>query len=82
MIVKMPSRSAEHRLGQAVFVEASVAEAGVGGLIVVLEVEAVLDQRRASKGVIADAVAADPGIEEWKGNNEQKNKPPLEFVRT
>jgi len=49
-------------------------------LIVPGEIETVLDQRSASEGVIADAVAADPGIEKWKREKKKKKKQALRFA--
>ncbi len=49
--------------GLVIFVEARPAETFVGVLIVFGEIEIVLDQRSSCKSVIADAIAAHPGIE-------------------
>jgi len=68
--------------GLAVFVEAILAEAGVGLLIVVSEIEAVLDERSASVGVIADAVSAHPGIKHGQRKQEEHKKKALRFART
>jgi len=47
-----------------------------------LEIKAVLDQRSARVSVVADAVAADPGIEEGQRKEKEEEEPTLEFVRT
>jgi hypothetical protein len=41
----------------------------------------VLDERSAGKSVIADAIAADPGIEERKGEEEKQKENTLRFAR-
>ncbi len=46
----------------AAFVEAGAAEAFVGVAVVLGEIEIVLDERSTGKGVVADAIAAHPGI--------------------
>jgi hypothetical protein len=47
----------------AMFIEAGFAETSVRADIVVLETQAMLDQRRTRKGVIADTVTPHPGIQ-------------------
>ena len=55
-------------------------KAGVGVLVVALEIEAVLDQRGAGEGVVADAVATDPGIQQRERKKEENKKPALLFT--
>src|SRR5439155_12860337 len=62
MIFKMAGGRAEISARLAGFVETAFAETGVGVLIVGGEIEIVLNEDRASVGVITDAVAANPGI--------------------
>jgi hypothetical protein len=77
VIVEMAGGGAKGGANVAVLVDASAAEPGVGGLIVVREIEAVLDERSAGQGVVADAVAANPGINERQGKKkENKEKAP------
>jgi len=66
MVIEMAGGRAKVRPGLIVFVEAGAAETFVGVLIVAGEIETVLDQRGAGKGVIANAVAAYPRIEKWQ----------------
>src|SRR5690349_17901708 len=80
MVVEMAGGRAEHRLGPAIFVEARFAKTLIGGHVIVLKIEAVLDERRAGKGVIADAIAANPGIDEGERKNKQENEPELRLA--
>lgn len=64
MIFEMAGGSSKDGLGLAVLVEARPAETFVGVAVVFGEIEIVLDQRSTCERVVADAVAADPGIEE------------------
>lgn len=72
MILEMTGGGAKERIGIAGRVNARIAEAGVGGEVVVLEVEAVLDERGTSEGVITDAVAAHPRIDEREREKEEQ----------
>lgn len=67
VIIEMAGDGAVVRVDFAVGINAALAKAVVGEEIVVLEVEAVLDERSAGEGVVADAVSADPGIQEGEG---------------
>jgi hypothetical protein len=80
MVVEMAGGSAEFLPRLAVFVEARAAEAFVGVAIIFGEVEVVLDERSARKSIIADAVAADPGIEKREREKKEKKKQALGFV--
>ncbi len=64
VIVQVAGGRAKDVFGLAVFIEARFAKAGVGSDIVALKIEAVFDQGGAHEGVIADAVAADPRIQQ------------------
>ena len=44
---------------------------------VISEIELVLDQKRARVRVIADAVAMNEGVHEWKAQQKQGDQPPL-----
>jgi hypothetical protein len=68
--------------GLAIFVDAVFAEAGVGLLIVVSEIETVLDQGGAHVSVVADAISADPGVEHSEREEEEHKKKALRFART
>ena len=61
-------------LGLAVLVEAHRAKTFVGMPVILGEIEIVLDERSAGKGVIADAIAAHPGIEKWERDEKEKYK--------
>ncbi len=63
------------------FVEARAAEAFVGVAVVLGEIEIVLDERSAGKGVVADAIAAHPRVQKWKRENPKEKKQALRFVR-
>jgi len=63
MVIEMAGGSAKFGFGLAGFIEARAAKTFVGVLIVPGEIETVLNQRGTSESVVADAVAADPGIE-------------------
>jgi hypothetical protein len=45
---------------------------GIRVFIVLSEIEIVLDERSADEGVVADTIAADPGIEEREGEQENE----------
>ena len=74
MVVEAAGGRSKGKLGQVVFVEAGAAEAGVGMLVVFGEIKTVLDQRGSGKGVIADAIAADPGVEKREREKKEKKK--------
>ena len=65
VILEMAGEGAKFGLGLAAFVEARAAKTFIGMPVVFGEIEIVLNQGGAGKGVITDAVAAHPGIEEW-----------------
>jgi len=80
MVVEVAGGGAKAGPGQVVFVETRAAEAGIGGLVVPGEIETVLDQRSAGKSVIADTIAAHPGIQKRKREKPEKEKQPLRFA--
>jgi hypothetical protein len=80
MVVEMAGGSAEFLPRLAVLVEARAAKAFVGVAIIFSEVEIVLDERSAGEGVVADAVAADPGIEKREREQEKKKQQTLGFA--
>ena len=63
MIIEMAGGSAKFGFGLAGFVEARPAKTFVGVLIIPGEIETVLNERCAGKGVIANAITAHPRIE-------------------
>ena len=77
MIVEMTGRGDEERPRLAIFVEPRVAKAGVSRSVVALKIEAVLNQRRPRKRVVADAVTANPRIHEGQRYKENDEKPAL-----
>jgi hypothetical protein len=81
MVVEVAGGRSKIGFGFAVFVEVRPAETIVGMLIVPGEIETVLNQRSASKGVVADAIAAHPGVEEWQREKKQKDEQALRFTR-
>jgi len=74
MVVEMACCGAESLLGIAICVEACFAKTLVGVLVVRSEIQVVLDQQRASKCVIADAVTANPRIDKGQRNKEEQKK--------
>ena len=80
MILQVACGSANGGLGEAVFVHAGVAKAWVGILVVTREIETVLDERRANESVVANAIAADPGIEEWQREKEEQQEQALRLA--
>ncbi len=66
MILKMAGGRSKIGSGLVTFVEPRPAETFVGVLIVLGEIETVLDQGSAGKGVVAHAIAAHPGVQEKK----------------
>ena len=84
MIFEMAGARVENGLGHAGLVETIDAETIVGTLIIASEVEMMLDERRTRIGVIANAIAAHPGIEDGQGekkNDEQVALEPLRIVK-
>src|SRR3984893_9712845 len=77
MIIEMTGSCAEARPGGAIFVDARVAKTGVAGLIVVLEIQVVLDQGCARTRIVANTIAANPGIYQWQRYKENDEKPAL-----
>lgn len=63
MVFEMAGGSAKFEFGLAGFVEARPAKTFVGVLIIPGEIETVLNERCAGKGVIANAITAHPRIE-------------------
>jgi hypothetical protein len=49
--------------------------------VVFSEIQIVLDERSASKSVVADAVAAHPGIEKWEREKKKNKEQALGFMR-
>jgi len=64
-----------------VFIKLRIAKTLVSVLIILGEIETVLNQRSASKGVVADAVAAHPRVEERQREKKKKNEQALRFTR-
>ena len=60
-----------------VFVEARAAETLVGVAVILREIEIVLDERSARKSVIADAIAANPRVQQRKREKKEKKKQAL-----
>ena len=77
VVVEMAGGRSKVGFGLAVFVEARPAEAGVGVLIVLREIETVLNQRSPGKSVVTDAIAAHPRIEEREREKKQKKQQAL-----
>ncbi len=63
MVVEMAGGRSKVGFGLVIFVEARPAETFVGMPVIFGEIEVVLDERSPGKCVIADAIAAHPGIE-------------------
>src|SRR5713226_7481351 len=74
VIFQVAGGRAKDVFGLAVFIEARFAKAGVGSDVVALKIEAVFDQGGAHEGVIADAVAADPRIQQYERQKKQKEE--------
>src|SRR6267143_4309897 len=81
MVVEVARGRSKIGFGLAVFVEARPAETIVGMLIILGEIETVLNQRSASKGVVADAVAAHPRVQERQREKKKNNEQALRFTR-
>ena len=82
VIFEVAGARAKFSDGLAVFVEAIFAEAGVGLLVVMSEIEIVLDERSARVGVVADTVSAHPGIEHGQREQKEHEEKALRFART
>lgn len=81
VIFEMAGGGAKVGFGLAIFVEARAAKTFVGMPVVFGEIEIVLNQRGAGKGVIADAIAAHPGIEKWERTKKEKKEQALGITR-
>src|ERR1700674_2900413 len=81
MVVEVAGGSSKVGLGLVIFVDARPAEAFVGMPIVFGEIETVLDQRSASKSIIADAVPTHPGVEKRQRKKKKKKEQALRFAR-
>jgi hypothetical protein len=81
MILKMAGGCSIFAFGLVAFVKARPTETFVGVLIVLGEIETVLDQGSTGKSVIADAIAAHPGIQKGKRAQKEKKQPALRFGR-
>jgi hypothetical protein len=81
MVVEMSGGSAKFWFGLAGFIEARYTKTFVGVLIVPGEIETVFDERGAGKGVVANAVAAHPGIEKEQREKKEKKKQTLRCAR-
>jgi hypothetical protein len=81
MIFEMAGARVENGLGHAGLVEAIYAETIVGTLIIASEVEVMLDERRTRIGVIADTIAAHPGIEDGQGEKKNDKQIALKSLR-
>ena len=80
VIIEMAGSRAEFGDWLAVFVETIFAEAFVGVLVIGGEIEIVLDQGGASVSVVADAVAAHPGIEHGEREQEEHQEEEFRFA--
>jgi len=81
VVVEMAGGRAKVGLRLTIFVEARAAKTFVGMPVVFGEIEIVLNQRGAGKGVITDAIAAHPGIEKWERTKKEKKKQALGITR-
>src|SRR5207247_3232158 len=81
MVIEMAGGCSKGGFRPAVFVEAGPAKTFVGMLIIFGEIEIMFNQRSANKSVIADPIAAHPGVEKRKREKEQKEQQPLRFAR-
>ena len=81
MIVEVAGGCPKLGFGLAVLVEALAAEAFVGVPVIFCEIEIVINQRSTGKSVIANAISANPGIEERQGEKKKKNEQALRFAR-
>ena len=77
MILEMAGAGSKVRSGLVILVQALAAETLVSMTVIFGEIEIVLDERSASKSVIADAITAHPGVQKRKRAQEKKKKPAL-----
>jgi hypothetical protein len=81
MVIEVAGGGAKVGPRLVIFVEARPAETFVGVLIIPGEIETMLDQRRAGKSIIADAIAAHPRVQKRKREKPKKEKQPLRPAR-
>ena len=81
MVVQVTCARAKFWFWIAAFIATRLPKALIRELVVVGEVKVVLDQWSTSVGVITHAIAADPGIQQRKGQNKNDEQtyfePPL-----
>lgn len=81
MIFKMAGGSAEIGARLAGFVEAALAEACVGVLIIGGEIQIVLNEEGPGVCVITNAVTADPGIGQGQTKKKEEHEEPLRGIK-
>jgi len=80
MIVEVSGTRAEKSLDAARRIHAVLAKTGIRIQVIVLKIQGVLDERSAGKCVITHPVAADPGIDQRQGKQEEENENALGFA--
>src|SRR5216684_9266 len=81
VVVEVPGGRSKEGPGLVIFVKARAAEAFVCMAVVFGEIQIVLDERSASKSVVADAIAAHPGIEKWEREKKDQHEQALGITR-
>jgi hypothetical protein len=81
MVLEMTGARPEVGLGLAEGIETSFTEGLVGFLVVMSKVETMLNKRRASVSVVANPIAANPGIDKRQGKNKKDNEDTLKRAR-
>src|SRR5260370_562501 len=81
MVFEVAGGRPKVRFGLIAFVQTRPAETGVGGLVVLSEIETVLNQRSASESVITDTIAADPRVKKRKGEKKENDEQTLRSGR-
>ena len=81
MIVEMTGAGTEFGPGLAIFIDARAAKALVRMAVIFREIEIALNERSANESVIADAVAAHPGIQERKRADKEQQQDAPGFSR-
>ena len=74
VIIEVPGVRVLTRVNGPIGVDPAHGETFVPGSPVVLEIQLVLDQQRTEVGVIADAVAPDPRVEQGQRQQEQEEE--------
>ena len=82
MIVQVPGRGVFGRPDMPFGIDPAQAETSVGVLPVRLKIEAMLQQNRAGKSIVAHAIATHPGVDQRKRKQKENRENLFVFVHS